>query len=156
MMDNAESSQAGFPQGSNGVSQYDQGPGGAPRDVVATGDQLMLADALITEQPVNALVYACSPIQNQIGFHIAGVASSATQAAIDSALADLMLRDGEPGGTIDLSDVNSAIGSVSGSAGYLIEEITSTIGGVTTPYAPNTNITNATGQLPVLGTVTYV
>lgn len=156
MMDNAESSHAGFPQGTNGVSQHDQGPGGAPRDVVATGDQLTLADALITEQPVTALVYACSPIQNQIGFHIAGVSSSTTQAAIDAALADLMLREGTPGGTIDLSDVNSAIGSVSGSAGYLIEAITSTVGGVTTTYPTNTNITNATGQLPVLGTVTYV
>ena len=156
MMDNAESAHGGFPQGTNGVSQHDQGPGGAPRDVVATGDQLTLADALITEQPVTALVYACSPIQNQIGFHIAGVSSSTTQTEIDAALADLMLREGVPGGTIDLSDVNSAIGSVPGAAGYLIEAITSTVGGVTTTYPTNTNITNATGQLPVLGTVTYV
>ncbi|RDU99238.1 baseplate J/gp47 family protein [Trinickia dinghuensis] len=155
MMDDAESGHAGFPQGTNGVSQYDQGPGGAPRGAVAAGDQLTLANALITVQPVTALVYACSPIENQIGFRITGVTSVTTQAAIDGALADLMLREGEPGGTLDLSDVSSAIGSVSGSAGYLIAAITSTVNGTTTTYPPNTNITNATGQLPALGTITY-
>ncbi|MFM0270091.1 baseplate J/gp47 family protein [Paraburkholderia aspalathi] len=156
MMDEAESSHAGFPQGMNGVSQYDVGPGGAPRDVVATGDQLTVANAIITLQPVTALVYACSPIENQIGFHITGVSSTATQTAIEGALTDLMLREGAPAGTIDLSDVNSSIGSVSGSSGYLIEAITSTVGGVTTTYPANTNITNATGQLPVLGTISWV
>ncbi|KFX64271.1 phage baseplate J-like protein [Burkholderia sp. K24] len=156
MMDDAESSYAGFPQGTNGVSQYDRGPGGVPRDVVATGDQLTVANAIISKQPVTALVYSCSPIENQIGFRITGVASTATQAAIDGALADLMIREGAPAGTIDLSDVNSSIGSVSGSSGYLILAITSTVGGVTTTYPANTNITNGTGQLPVLGTVTWV
>ncbi|WP_168793607.1 baseplate J/gp47 family protein [Paraburkholderia aromaticivorans] len=158
MMDAAEAAHAGFPQGTNGVSQYDQGPGGAPRDTPATGDQLTVANAIITEQPVTALVYLCAPVQNQIGFTIGGLsgASSATQAAIEAALSDLMIREGAPAGEIDLSDVNSAIGSVPGSAGYLINAITSTVGGVTTTYPANTNITNGTGQLPVLGAVALV
>lgn len=157
MMDNAESAHSGFPQGTNGVSQFDQGPGGAPRDTPATGDQLTVADAIISEQPVTALVYLCSPIENQIGFTIGGLstASIATQNAIKAALSDLMIRNGVPAGEIDLSDVNSAIGSVSGSAGYLINAITSTVGGVTTTYPANTNITNGTGQLPVLGAVNF-
>ncbi|CAB3742487.1 hypothetical protein LMG24238_06889 [Paraburkholderia sediminicola] len=156
MMDEAESSHAGFPQGTNGVSQYDEGPGGIPRDVVATGDQLTVANAIISLQPVTALVYSCAPIENQIGFNITGVTSTTTQEAIEGALAELMIREGAPAGTIDLSDVNSSIGSVSGSSGYLIESITSTVGGVTTTYPANTNITNATGQLPVLGNVNWV
>ncbi|RKE35302.1 putative phage protein gp47/JayE [Paraburkholderia sp. BL23I1N1] len=156
MMDNAESEHAGFPQGTNGVSQFDEGPGGTPRDVVATGDQLTVADAIVSQQPVTALVYACAPIENQIGFRITGVTSTSTQTAIDGALADLMIREGAPAITIDLSDVNSAIGSVPGSSGYLIEAITSTVGSVTTTYPANTNITNATGQLPVLGNVDWV
>jgi len=155
MMDEAETAHGGFPQGTNGVSQYDQGPGGEPRDVVATGDQLTVANSIITEQPVTALVYACAPIENQIGFNFSGVSSTTTQAAIDGALDDLMLREGAPAGTIDLSDVNSAIGSVPGSSGYLILSITSTVGGVTTTYPANTNITNGTGQLPVVGNVTW-
>lgn len=158
MMDDAESAHAGFPQGTDGVSQYDEGPGGAPRGVVATGDQLTVADAIITEQPVTALVYLCSPIENQIGFTIGGLstASSTTKTAIQAALTDLMVREGAPAGEIDLSDINSAIGSVPGSAGYLLNAITSTVGGVTTTYPPNTNITNGTGQLPALGTVNFV
>jgi uncharacterized phage protein gp47/JayE len=155
MMDEAETAHAGFPQGTNGVSQYDQGPGGQPRDTVATGDQLTVANAIIILQPVTALVYACSPIENQIGFNFSGVSSPTTQDSIEGALEDLMLREGAPAGTIDLSDVNSSIGSVPGSSGYLLESITSTVGGVTTTYPSNTNITNGTGQLPVVGTVNW-
>ncbi|WP_213761824.1 baseplate J/gp47 family protein [Caballeronia sp. dw_19] len=158
MMDDAESGHAGFPQGTDGISQYDQGPGGLPRGVVATGDQLTVANAIITEQPVTALVYLCSPIENQVGFIIAGLsaASTATKTAIGAALSDLMIREGAPAGDIDLSDINSAIGSVPGSAGYLLNAITSTVGGVTTTYPPNTNITNGTGVLPALGAVNFV
>jgi uncharacterized phage protein gp47/JayE len=157
MLDNAESVHAGFPQGANGVSQYDQGPGGEPRDTVAQGDQLTVANAIITEQPVTALVYVCAPIENLIGFTIGGLsnASAATKSAISDSLSDLMVREGVPAGEIDLSDVNAAIGSVSGSSGYLITTINSTVGGVTTAYPANTNITNGAGQLPVLGAVNF-
>ncbi|QGZ56760.1 baseplate J/gp47 family protein [Paraburkholderia acidiphila] len=158
MMDDAESAHAGFPQGANGVSQYDQGPNGSPRDTVATGDQLTVANAIISEQPVTALVYACSPIENQIGFTISGLstAGSTTQAAIDSALADVFFRNGQPKGTIDWSDITGAVNSVSGTSGYLITAVTSTVGGVPTSLLPNANITMGAGQLPVLGTVNYV
>lgn len=157
MFDNAESGHAGFPQGANGVSQYDQGPGGEPRATVAQGDQLTVADAIVNEQPVTALVYVCAPIENLIGFTIGGLSAVSTVAksAISDSLADLMVREGAPAGEIDLSDVNAAVGSVPGSSGYLITAITSTVGGVTTVYPANTNITNAAGQLPVLGAVNF-
>jgi uncharacterized phage protein gp47/JayE len=80
-------------------------------------------------------------------------ASATTRTAIESALQDLFQREGAPGGTVDLSDVYSAIGSVPGSAGYIVSSITSTVGGTTTTYLANSNITNATGQLPVLGAI---
>lgn len=155
MMDDAEAASGGFPQGTNGVSANDKGPGGIPRGVIATGDQLTVANALIDEQPVTALIYACSPIKNGIGFNLSGIASPTTRASIEDALTDLFVREGEPGGTVDLSDVNSSISSVSGSSGYIINSITSTVDGVTTTYPANTNITNETGQLPVLGTVNW-
>ncbi|PXW23416.1 baseplate J/gp47 family protein [Paraburkholderia caballeronis] len=157
MMDNVESAHAGFPQGTDGVSQFDRGPGGIPRGTVATGDQLTVADAMIDEQPVTALVYLCAPIQNQIGFTIAGLssASSATQQAVKDAISDVFFREGEPAGTIDLSDIAAAINSVPGTGGYLLTQITSTVDGVTTTYPANTNITNGTGQLPVLGVCNF-
>jgi uncharacterized phage protein gp47/JayE len=77
------------------------------------------------------------------------------QSNIAAALDDLFFREGSPGGTVDLSDVNSAVVSVSGSAGYIIHAITSTVNGVTTSYPANSNITNGTGQLPVLGAINW-
>lgn len=155
MMDDAESSFSGFPQGTNGVSQYDEGPDGEPRGVVATGDQLTVADAIVSEQPVTALVYACAPIKNAIGFTITGISDSTTQASVNSALADVFYRDGEPRGTVDWSEITGAVNSVSGTSGYLITVVTSTVGTVTTSLSPNANIVMGAGQLPVLGTVSY-
>ncbi|WP_241023112.1 baseplate J/gp47 family protein [Paraburkholderia sp. Ac-20340] len=155
MMDDAESAYAGFPQGTNGVSQNDEGPDGLPRGVVATGDQLTVADTIVSEQPVTALVYACSPIKNSISFTVTGITDSTTQASVNSALSDIFFRDGEPKGTIDWSELTGAVNSVSGTSGYLITGVTSTVAGVTTTLTPNANITMGAGQLPVLGTVTY-
>ncbi len=144
MMDNAESAFNGFPQGTNGVSANDQGPGGAPRGVVATGDQLTVANALITLQPVTALVYACAPIANTVNFTISGLSSSstATRNAIAAAISGVFLANGAPGGTVNLSAIESAIAAVPNTAGFVIT-------------SPAGNITSATGYLPVLGTVTY-
>lgn len=118
------------------------------------GDQLVIADTIISEQPVTALLYACAPVENLIGLTISGIASS-SQSAVSSALSDLFFREGEPKGTIAWSDITGAINSVSGTSGYIISAITSTVSGVETSLTPNTNITMGAGQLPVLGTVNY-
>lgn len=146
MFDVTEAGNGGFPVGTDGVSQYDQGPGGLPRGIVATGDQLIVADALIDLQPVTALVYACAPIANTIDFTISGIAgaSTTTRNAIADAIKQVMLDQGSPisGTSVDLSAIESAIGAISGTAGFVIT-------------SPTGNIVNATGKLPVLGTVSY-
>ncbi|WP_176330982.1 baseplate J/gp47 family protein [Burkholderia vietnamiensis] len=157
MLDDAQASHGGFPQGTNGVSQFDQGPRGLPRDTPATGDQLVVADALVTLEPVTALVYACSPISNTLSFQISGLstASTATRNAIASEIRNVLFRIGDPrGGTVNRSDLNTAIGAVPATAGFVIESITGVINGVTTPYPDN--ITGSFGSLPVLGTVNYI
>ncbi|KWR88760.1 baseplate J/gp47 family protein [Cupriavidus sp. IDO] len=144
MMDVSEAAHQGFPQGTNGVSQYDQGPGGVPRGTVATGDQLTVANYIINLQPVTALVYACAPIQNSVNFTLTGTSSwsTSTRNAVSAAISGVFLANGVPGGTINLSDIESAIGAVPGTAGFVIT-------------SPAGNITNTAGQLPVLGTVTF-
>jgi uncharacterized phage protein gp47/JayE len=153
MWDDAEAAHGGFPQGTNGVSQYDAGPGGTPRDTVAIGDQLTVADALVTEQPVTALVYSVAPIDLPVAFTIGGV-SAGLQAAVEAALDDMFLRLGNVGGTsdpttgeawpdIDPSDWYAAISSVSG------------IGRYTVP-SPTVPITATAGQLPTRGAVTFI
>lgn len=140
MMDLAEAAHAGFPQGTNGVSSSET------RDpTVASGDQLAVANAIFLEQPVIALVYACAPLPNSVNFTISGLStvSAATQAAVSAAIQDVFFREGAPGGTVDMSDINSGIAAVSGTAGFVIT-------------SPAGNITSATGYLPTLGTVAFV
>ena len=154
MWDVAESAHGGFPQGTNGVSANDPGPGGLPRGTVATGDQLTVANALITQQPVTALLYSCAPLQNAINFTIAGLlsASAAVLANVTAAIQDVFYRLGQVGGTVvngvaagpvDMSDIQSAIAAVAGSEGFIIT------------YPSQANIVSATGYLPVLGTITW-
>ncbi|QKQ48481.1 baseplate J/gp47 family protein [Achromobacter denitrificans] len=157
MMDTAQSQHGGFPQGANGISQHDLGPDGLPRAAVATGDQLVLADALIGLQPVTALVFACAPVDNSLHFKISGLsgAGTATRNAISAALADVLFRTGDArGGTINRNDIEGAINSVSGASGWLLVEVAGTVDGVVTVYPGN--VTNGIGQLPTLGGVTYL
>ncbi|MDE3022270.1 MAG: baseplate J/gp47 family protein [Pseudomonadota bacterium] len=139
MLDVTESAYNGFPQGTNGVAANE------PRGVTATGDQLAVANALFSEQPVTALVSVVAPIANPVDFTIGGIstASSATKAAISTAIADVFVQQGKPGGTVDLSYIESAIAAISGTAGFFIE-------------IPAGNITNTAGQLPTVGVITYV
>lgn len=162
MLDESESVDGGFPQGSNGVSQFDMGPGGAPRATVASGDQLTVADYICSGraltkgacQPVTALVYVCAPISTAQNFTIAGTSSwsTATKAAASAAIAGVLLRKGGPGGALDigrnvkgtiaLSDIESAIAAVPLTEGFVIQ-------------SPTANLTSTTGQLLVLGTITW-
>jgi uncharacterized phage protein gp47/JayE len=157
MWDNAESAHNGFPQGTDGVSQNDKGPGGIPRGVVAAGDQLVVADYIVTKQPVTALVYSCAPIANNLTITLSGLtaASTATRNAISAAVADVLFRNGDPrAGTINRDDISAAIRSVSGTSGFLITLIQGVVGVTTTTYTGN--ITSGFGQLPVLAGVEYV
>ncbi|MDR5757032.1 baseplate J/gp47 family protein [Caballeronia sp. LZ035] len=157
MWDVAEASNNGFPQGTNGCSQFDKGPGGTPRGTVATGDQLVVADSIVNEQPVTALVYSCGPVPNSLTFTISGLTSTttATRAAISAAIADVLFREGDPrSGTVNRSDIESAIASVSGTSGFVITLVQGVVGTTTTTYPGN--ITSGTGQLPVLASVIYV
>jgi uncharacterized phage protein gp47/JayE len=145
MLDDAEASHGGFPQGTNGVSQNDEGPNGLPRATVAAGDQLTIADAIVTKQGVTALVWVCAPLQNVVNFTITGLtgASAATKAAIAAAIDDVFLREGDPtGSTVNLGEIESAIAAISGTDGFVIT-------------SPAGNITSAIGYLPVRGTITY-
>ncbi|OTP79499.1 Phage FluMu protein gp47 [Caballeronia sordidicola] len=157
MWDLAEVSHQGFPQGASGVSQFDKGPGGTPRGVVATGDLLVVADSIVTQQPVTALVYSVSPVANNLTFTISGLtgATSTTRAAISAAISDVFFRNGDPrAGTINRSDVESAIAAIAGTSGFVITLVQGVVGATTTTYPGN--ITSAFGQLPVLANVIYV
>jgi uncharacterized phage protein gp47/JayE len=157
MFDITEAAFGGFPQGSNGVSQYDVGPDGVtPRATVATGDQLTVANGIILKQPVTALVYSYAPTAYPTNFTITNLGSAntgANQAAITAALQNMFLQYGNVGGTtnpatgaawpsIVASDWFGAISSVAGVTSFSVP-------------SPSSPITPPTGDLPTLGTITF-
>jgi uncharacterized phage protein gp47/JayE len=139
MFDLSEASYGGFPQGSNGCAT------GENRDVVATGDQLAVANYIFPLQPVTALVYVVAPTANTIDFTISGIAgaSTTTKTAVEAAIANVFIQYGAANGTtVPLSAIESAIAAVPGTTGFVI-------------VTPASNIVCSVGQLPVLGTVTW-
>jgi uncharacterized phage protein gp47/JayE len=147
MLDVTNSAYNGFPQGVSGVAEDETR--GTP---TATGDLLAVANWIYPLRPVTALVYSVAPTQDVINFTISGISTlpAATKNQIASAIAGVFVMYGsplgEPGsgqnGVIDLSYIGSAIAAIPGTAGFVI----------TSPVA---NIVGTTGQLPVLGTITY-
>ncbi|MDE2104745.1 MAG: baseplate J/gp47 family protein [Patescibacteria group bacterium] len=138
MLDVAEAAHGGFPQGTDGVAASET------RGTAATGDQLTVANAIYPLQPVTALVYVVAPTQNVVAFTVSGLsgAGATIQSAVEAAIADVFVRMGKPGGTVDLSDIESAIAAISGTEGFVIT-------------SPSANIVSGTGALPVLGAVTF-
>jgi uncharacterized phage protein gp47/JayE len=150
MMDVIEAAHGGFPQGTNGVSASET------RDAPASGDQLLVADALYPVQPVTALVYALAPTANVIGLTIAGIAgaSTATRAAIAAAFASALSLDASPGGVTRLSTIETAIGGIAAAAGFVITAITASAGTVTT--GATGNISSNPGALSAPGAISFV
>jgi uncharacterized phage protein gp47/JayE len=150
MLDSTESTNGGFPVGSDGVATDEW------RGVQATGDQLTVANYLYPLRPATALSYVCSPTQNVVNFAISGTAnfSAQTKALITAAIQGVFVMYGNPigpssgnaapttSGTVSLSLIESAVAAISGTTGFVI----------TTPTG---NITGPLGSLPVLGAIAW-
>lgn len=107
-------------------------------------DITALQTYLDTVRPVTAAVTAVAPIADELDFEIASLspATTAVKAAITAALTELIVAEGEPGGTLLISHIRSAI---SGAAGEFDHELVS----------PTANVTHTTGHIPTMGTVTW-
>lgn len=154
MLDDSESANSGFPNGTNGLSALDVLTSGKPRGIVATGDQLTVANSIYPNQPVTAMVYVCAPIPNWLTFTVSGLstAGATVQSNVTAAISDVLVTNGDPrSGTVDLSDIQSAVTAVSNTDGFLITKIVDASGNTYTG-----NITSPAGYLPVLQTVNYL
>ena len=105
--------------------------------------------ALDADRPTTAEPTAAAPVDDPIAFTIAITPdTTATRAAVTSELEDLFYRDSKPGdgvarGTILLSAMQTAIG--------VADEITDY-----TLTVPAANVVPALGDMPTLGTITWV
>jgi len=138
MLDDVQSAHGGFPQGTNGVAGLET------RDIPATGDQLLVANAIYPQRPVTALVYVLAPSAYACNFTISGLlaASAATRTAVSAAIAGVLVAKGDLGGTVALSDVEAAVASVANTTGFVIA-------------SPTANLPAGAGQIHTLGTITW-
>lgn len=137
MMDGNDTN--GFPQGTDGVSQYETRLG----PPISSGDQGLVADYIYPLQPVTALVYVCAPAPYPIDVTVVGLEPNTVemQQAITAALTDMLFMTGEPGGIVYPSQLYDAILSTPG-----IVEFT-----ITDPSLP---LPMPAGALPTMGTLT--
>lgn len=93
--------------------------------------------------PVTADVTVVAPIANVQNFSLHIAPDNAdTEAAVTAELQDLILRLAEPGATIPLSEVETAVGNAVGVTDFAIA-------------TPSADITNATGHMTTMGTVAF-
>lgn len=140
MLDLAEAAHAGFPQGTNGVATLET------RGTAATGDQLVVANALYPLRPVTAMVFVAAPSPSSVNFtiHSASTVSSPVRTAVAAAIDAAFISYASPLGTeLNFGAFEAAIAAVSGMPAFTLEA----------PVAP---VTASLGSLPVRGTVSYV
>lgn len=96
-------------------------------------------------RPVTAQVTVVAPVAVPLNFSIQTLTpnTAAVQAAVQAELQDLLLREAVPGGTLLLSHIRAAISAAAGETDYVLT-------------APATNVTNTTGNISIMGTITWL
>ena len=117
-LDTAQAAGGGFPQGTDG------GAAGEARYLVATGDQLRVADAIHPLRPVTALVIVAAPVPFPVPFVIqpAVPVPVAAQAAVRLALDAVFLAKASPlGGAMQTVAFLQAIAAVPGMPEFTLQ-----------------------------------
>jgi uncharacterized phage protein gp47/JayE len=95
-------------------------------------------------RPVTAAVTVAAPVETPLDLTLAVVPDTvAVRAAVAAELDALLDRVAEPGGTVLLSAIRTAIGTAAGLTDYTLT-------------APAVDVVHGAGELPVLGTITWV
>lgn len=102
-------------------------------------------DYIDTQRPVTAKgSYVVAPIAVELDITISSLSpsDSTVQAAVEAELADMIRRDAIPGGTILISHIREAISIASGEYDHVL-------------VSPDANVTHDTGEIAVMGAVTW-
>lgn len=101
-------------------------------------------DYIDARRPVTADVTVAAPTAVALDFEIEIVPNTtAVKAAVQAELEDLIRRDAEPGGTILLSQIKTAIGVSEGVTDFTLTD-------------PTADVTHTTGQIATMGAITWV
>jgi uncharacterized phage protein gp47/JayE len=96
-------------------------------------------------RPGTAALTVVAPVAVTLNFTIQSMApgTQAVKDAIAAELTDLLAREAEPGVTILVSHLREAISIAAGETDHVL-------------VAPAANVVYATGQMPVMGTITWM
>lgn len=107
------------------------------------GEVTAVQDYINARRPVTAAVTVVAPVAVTRNFTIHIVPDNADiRAAVTAELVDLLKRTAEPGGTILLSQIRVAVGVAQGVVDFSVS-------------SPAADVTHTTGQIAVMGTVTW-
>lgn len=109
-----------------------------------SGDVTSAQSYLDERRPITADVVVLAPVALPQDFtiHLNGGDTSAIRAAVQANLEDLITRESEPAGTLYLSRINEAISAATGEFDH-------------TMAVPAANVTNTTGIITTMGTITW-
>lgn len=94
-------------------------------------------------RPVTATVTVAAPIADALDFTLSITPdTTATRAAVQAELTDLLSREVEPGVTLPISQIRTAIGNATGLTDYTLS-------------SPSADVVPSTGHVPTLGTFTW-
>lgn len=119
----------------------DNDAGGAIPD---TGEVAAVQSYIDALRPVTATLTVVAPVANPVAYTVSITPDTAdTRAAVTAELDDMHLRLAQPGGTLRLSSIETAIGTAAGITNFVLT-------------LPAADVTNSTGYIPTRGAVTFV
>lgn len=112
--------------------------------IPSAGEVTAVQDYIDSVRPVTAAVTVAAPTAKTWNFTLEITPDTTDiRAAVTAELTDVFRTEGEPGVTLPLSRVRTAIGIASGLTDYILT-------------TPNADLTHSAGEIPVLGTITWV
>lgn len=113
--------------------------------IIPDAEMVARVQAYIDEvRPVTAIVTVLAPTTKAVNMSISDLTpdTAAVREAIEAALTDLFTAEAVPGGSIYLSHIRAAISGAAGETDYTL-------------VSPSADVTSASGELLVLGTITW-
>jgi uncharacterized phage protein gp47/JayE len=108
-----------------------------------SGEVAAVQAYLNTVRPVTAAVTTMAPVANSTNFSIhISPDTTANRAAVAAELADLLANETEPGGTLLVAFIRTAIGTAVPDLDYTL-------------ISPVADVTSATGHIPQMGTIAW-
>lgn len=134
------------------VSPGEMGPGTVTVRFVRDNDEEPIPDAaevaavqayIDARRPVTAELFVVAPTAKSLNMTIQiNPNEGAVKEAVEAEIRDLIRREAEPGGTILISHLREAVSTAAGELDHVI-------------VSPSGNVTHATGEIAVPGTITW-